>query len=199
MERELAFLKRHAFLLAGVGLPLLLVLTLVVARALPRFLVEDPRYEVVYLVHGTHYDANDRRTLSVTPEDGGLVARWALAEHATYLMRPRVYRVDVAGDRVVELLVPEPDDLEALGGEQVLPIEGLEDVRLDPRALAPDGYAFSSRYGGGGGLFGELFYGGSRGLRVRLEKDGRRVDVPQLAEQGSVRFLGWAVPLEEAE
>ena len=48
MERELAFLKRHGFLIAGVGLPLLLVAAVLVARAVPRVLVDDPLHELVY-------------------------------------------------------------------------------------------------------------------------------------------------------
>lgn len=201
MERELAFLKRHGFLIAGVGLPLLLVAAMLLARAVPRYLVDDPRYDVVYAIDGEYAGGDDRRVQDVTVDRGRLVVRWNLVEESGYRPRRRVFRADALRGQVVELPVPEPesDEIEAHGGRMELEIEGLEDVRLDGQLVSPDGYSFSSVYSGGGGLFGELFFRGSRGMRTHIEKDGRVLEVPRLTAggYGNVTFLGWALPEEE--
>jgi len=201
MERELAFLKRHGFLIAGVGLPLLLVAAMIVARAVPRVLVDDPRYDVVYAIDGPYDGGDDRRVEDVTVDHGRLVVRWNLVEEPGYRPRRRVFRADALRGRMVELSVPEPevDELEAHGGRVEYEIEGLEGVRLDGQPLSPDGYSFSASYSGGGGVFGELFFHSSRGMRTRIQKDGRVLDVPSLTTggYGNVYFLGWAVPEEE--
>ena len=130
-----------------------------------------------------------------------MIVRWNLVEQPGYQPRRRAFRADVLRGQVVELPVPEPevDELEASGGRMEVAIEGLEGVRLDGRPVSPDGYSFSSAYSGGGGLFGELFFRSSRGVRTRIEKDGRALDVPRLTTgvHGNVYFLGWVVPGDE--
>lgn len=199
MERALAFLKRHAFLLAGLGLPLALIATLIVARTLPRFLVEDPRYALVYASEGDRYLDDDRRTQDVRVIDGRLTTSWTLHEQAGYQPRTRVFVADPLRGTLRELDVPEPevDELQAEGGSLRLEIPGLDDARVDTQPQSPDGWEFDSYYRGGGGIFGDLF-GSHGGLRTRIEKDGRALDVPRTDEYGygALRFLGWVVPDE---
>ena len=202
MERELAFLKRHAFLLAGLGLPLLLIAALLVARAVPRFLVDDPRHELLYAVDGEHYRPDDRRVQDLTVEQGRLVVRWNLIDEPNYQPRRRVFRAEALRGELVELRVPEPEvaELEQHGGRVQYAVEGLEDAHIDTQPVSPDGWSFTSLYRGGRGLFGELFSSGGGGLRVRIEKNGRMLDVPrtEVGGYGSVDFLGWIVPAEQA-
>ena len=197
MEQQLAFLKRHAFVIAGVGLPLLLIAALLVARAVPRFLVEDPRFGLVYTVEGDDYRHDDRRVQDVSVAAGRLVVRWNLVERPNYQPRRRVYRADPLSGELLELAVPEPEvaELEASGGRAEIALEGLAGLRVDTQPVSPDGWSFASVYGGGGGIFGELFFHGHGGLRVRIEKDGRRIDVPRsVVGYGAIDFVGWLVP-----
>ncbi|HVS18623.1 MAG TPA: hypothetical protein VMT18_08500 [Planctomycetota bacterium] len=203
MERELAFLKRHAFLLAGLGLPLLLIAALLVARAVPRFLVDDPRHALLYAVDGEHYRPDDRRVQDLKVEQGRLVVGWNLIDEPNYQPRRRAFRADPSSGELVELRVPEPEvgELERHGGRVQYAIEGLGDARVDTQPVSPDGWSFSSVYRGGGGLFGELFFSGASGLRVRIEKNGRALDVPrtEVGGYGAVYFLGWVVPEEDGK
>ena len=200
MERGLDWLKRHGFLIAGVGLPLLLVVALVVARMVPRYLVDDPLHDLVYAIDGTYDGSADRRVQDVRVEGGRLVVRWTLVDQPSYQPRRRVLRADVAGGEVVELAVPVPelDEFEAPDTQVVYEIEGLEGSFLDTSSVSPDGYSFTSTYSGGG-LFGELFFSRSRGTRTRIEKEGRLIDVPRLATSSyyGAHFLGWVVPGED--
>lgn len=200
MEQQLAFLKRHGFVIAGVGLPLVVVLAVALARLVPRYFVEDPRYDVVYVVQVGYGDATKDRVHDIAAVDGRVRVRWTVVEEPAYQAPQRIFRLDAASGEVTELAVPEAGDLQALGGSQELFVEGLDDVRLDPSLIAPDGYAFETVWSGGGGLFGDLFFHGPRGPRTTIHKSGRRIEVPQPGQElygySSVALLGWCLPAE---
>jgi hypothetical protein len=189
MESFLAFLKRHGFVLAGVGLPLLLVLAFLVARAAARVLVEDPRHALVFSIVDGYPTGEAERVCNLTVVDGRLVARWSAAEKASYPPTPRVYRFDPASGELAELALPEAGDLAAAGGHVELPVAGLEGVRLAPGPRAPDGWEFETVYGGRG-LFGEFFAGGSHGPRSFVHKHGRHIEVPHPVSEA----YSWNVP-----
>jgi len=199
MERELAFLKRHGFVIAGIGLPLLLVAAFAVARVVSRNLVEGPRHHVVYSLEGEYVDAPRDRVCHFVVEDGRLIARWVALEQPQYMARPRVYRLDGESGALLELEVAEAGELGAPGEQREIAVAGLEGVRLDPSPRAPDGYEFETVHSGGG-LFGEIFGGGSRGPRSFLRKSGRRIAVPRPESEPyswyAPAFLGWVVPAE---
>lgn len=199
MEPFLASLRRHGFVVAGIGLPLLLVLAFVLARAAARVLVEDPRHALVFSIADGYTSDESERVRDLVVVDGRLVARWTSAEKANYSPPPRVYRYDAASGETIELAVPEAGDLAAAGGRVDLPVEGLEGVRLEPGLLAPDGWEFETVYSGSG-LFGELFSGGSRGPRSYVHKRGRRIEVPHPVSEAFSwnvpALLGWVVPAE---
>lgn len=201
MEQQLAFLKKHGFVIAGVGLPLLVILAFVVARMLPVYLVADPRYDLVYASTGDYQDGMRDRTCELAPVEGRLRVRWTLAKEPVYWQTQRVFRLNPASGDVVELEVPAALDLEAQGGSQEFFLEGLEDVRVEPALRAPDGYEYEIAYSGGGGLFGEIFYHGPRGARSVIHKSGRRIEVPRPGHDpysyASLRFIGWAIPKDE--
>jgi hypothetical protein len=196
-----AFLKRHGFVIAGVALPVLVALAFVLARLATRYYVAEPRYDVVYQVAGGYAEIPTALVCDVAPVDGRLRARWVRVEQAMYTTAPRVFRLDPAQGEPIELSVPRPDDLAAVGDSRDLFVAGLEDVRIDSGAIAPDGYAFETSWSGGGGLFGEIFGRGSRGPRTPVHKNGRRIEVPQARElpygYGTLSFLGWCIPVEE--
>lgn len=199
MESFLAFVKRHGFVIAGVGLPLLLVLAFLVSRGAARVLVEDPRHALVFSIVDGYPTGESERVCDVAVVDGRLLARWSAAAKASYPPTQRVYRFDPASDELTELAVPEAGDLAAAGGHVELPIAGLEGAQLAPGPRAPDGWEFETVYGGRG-LFGELFNGGSHGPRSFVHKRGRRIEVPHPVSEAyswNVPTLhGWVVPAE---
>jgi hypothetical protein len=202
MDQQLDFLKKHGFVLAGVGLPVLLVMAFALARVAPRYMVEDPRFELVYVTNEGYSNGTDRRVREISVVDGRLRVRWSLAEEPVYTPGERVYAFDGASGEVRELPVPEAGDLEELGEPRELFFEGLEGVRLSESAIAPDGYQFESHYSGGGGIFGTFFSSGSRGYLTVIQKNARRIRVPQPSSQaygyGNASLLGWAIPIEDS-
>lgn len=202
MEMQLEFLKRHGFVIAGLGLPLLVVLAFVLARTLPRYLVEAPRYELVYSSATNAYSGTPRNVACViSAVDGRVRVRWTPSKDPVYAPDLRAFRFDPATGDVQELDSPEPSFVEGgMESRDVFPT-GLEDVRIDTSLRAPDGYEFEAYYGGSRGLFGELFSSGSRGQRSRVIKEGRSVEVPHASQDaygyGSMNFIGWAIPIED--
>jgi hypothetical protein len=200
MDERMGFLKRHGFVIAAVALPILLVVAVAVARLVPRLLVEDPRYDLVYSAVTEYSSAPSHRHCVITAVDGRVRVRWTQSEQEVYGATQRVYRLSPASGEVREIPVPEAGDLRAPGDTQDLTLGGLEDVRIDTSPRAPDGYEYEFSYASGGGLFGDLFYRGSRGPRSTIEKQGRVIVLPR-ANQGpygydSVTFLGWAIPID---
>lgn len=203
MDEQKSFLERHGFAIAGVALPILVVVAFALVRTLPRILVEKPRYDLVYSAVSVYSNLPQDVTCEIAAVDGRVRARWSKVPQPVYVPTMRVYRLDAASGDEVEIAVPEPADLAAFAGTQDLYLGGLEGVRIDTSPRAPDGYKFETSYAGGSGLFGELFFRGSRGPRSTIAKRGRVIEVTranQVQYGGeSVTFIGWAIPIESGQ
>jgi hypothetical protein len=195
-----SFLKRHGFLIAGVALPILVVVIFVLARTLPRLWVEDPRYDLVYGVRSS-FGAHPRSiACDLAVDEGRLRVRWVKLKDPSYQDQPRAYRLHPATGVVEEIPLPEPDDVERLEGTLDLFVAGLEGFRLDRSPRSPDGYEFDESSGRGSGLLGELLVDRNR-PRAVLRKGGRVIVLPATNDAGygywPVQFLGWLVPVED--
>jgi hypothetical protein len=196
-----SFWKRHGFLIAGVALPLLVVVGFALARALPRMLVAAPRTDLLYAVR-SGYDAQQRkvdRTLAVV--DGRLHVTWTKVENQVYPQPLHLYRFHASTGDSAEIHVPEPPSGDALERPLDLLVPGLDGLRVDASSRSPDGYAFENRTSNGGGVFGEMFGQGYRGPRGAISKNGRVILLPMVGGDAygyePVQFLGWLVPAGE--
>lgn len=202
MTERQGFWREHGFLVAGVVLPLAVVLFFVLARALPARLVDPPRYPLLFSVIGMPRGQELPIQGIVSVIDGRLRVRWTRTEGPSYSPPPRVYRFDAATERLEELHVPEPDDPAALAGSVDLWLDAPAGVRIDTNLQAPDGYAFEVTPWRGSGLLGELFGGRSRAPHAIVEKGGRVIPLPRTEatpySYSNELFLGWLIPAEEA-
>ncbi len=194
------FLKRHGFLIAGVALPLLVVLGFLLARTLPRLWVADPRFDLLYVVrHGNEpRPGTIDRSLSVV--DGHVRVRWTrLAENA-YFQPAHLYRFHAASGAVEEISLPESPGEVKLEAPVDGAVPGFDGFRVVAGPAAPDGYAFETRSNGGSGIFGEVFGHGYRPPQAAIGKGGRVILLPrtegELYGSWPVEFLGWLVPGE---
>lgn len=200
MSEQDGFLKRHGFLIAGVALPILVVIVFVLARTLPRLWVEDPRYDVVYGVRSTFGVRSRNIDADVSVVDGRLRVRWSKTENPVYQEPPRVYRLHQATETVEEIPLPEPEDVGGLAGTTDLPVAGLEGFRIDTSPRSPDGYEFDGSPGGGSGLLNEVLVSRNRRARSVIRKSGRVIVLPRADDSGygysPVQLLGWLLPVE---
>ncbi len=201
MNEQDSFLKRHGFLIAGVALPILVVVAFVLARTLPRLWVEDPRYDVLYGVRASYGTRSRPVDCDLAVVDGRLRVRWVKMQNPSYQDPPSLYRLHPASGAVEEIPLPEPEDVENLEGTLDLFVAGLEGFRLDRSPRSPDGYEFDESAGGGSGLLGELLVDRNRRARSVIRKGGRVIVLPRTDDAAygyaPVQFLGWLVPVEE--
>lgn len=199
MTGERGFLKRHGFLIAGVALPVLVVVGFVLARTLPRLWVADPLHDVLYVVrsaYGSHPGTVDGALQVV---DGRLRVHWSKLTNQAYAQTFHVFRLHPPTGAVVEVGVPEPEHPDALEGAIDLQVGGLEGFRIDTSPRAPDGYEFDCGSGGSTGLMNEVFIHRYRGPRCVIRKSGRVMVLPRTDGDSygypPVQFLGWLVPV----
>lgn len=188
------FLKRNAFIVLGVSLPLLLIGFLLLVQAVSRMGQEPPAYPVAFLA-SKQYSPLYWIQIEVG-DDGRLELYLQQPEHASSLSHARPLRIvvaihDVAEDTVetFDLEMPTVDD----GDERVeIPLpEALAGYRFDDSPTAPDGYRFETGGRTGGGLFNELLGVGTR-HGPRLVRDGVGFRIPEDGMIFNQRiFIGW--------
>jgi hypothetical protein len=192
------FWQRHGFLIAGIALPLIVVVGFALARALPRIWVAAPKFDLLYAVR-TGYDAQPRkidRTLSVV--DGRLHVVWTKVDNTIYPQPLHLYRFHASTGEAEEIHVPEPQAGDALEKPWGLVVPGLDAFQVDTSSRSPDGYAFEERSSDGGGPLGEIFGHRYRGPRAAISKGGRVILLPMVDGEAygysPVQFLGWLAP-----
>ncbi len=192
------FWKRHGFLVAGVALPLLVVVGFALARALPRMWVAEPTVDLLYAVP-SGYDVQPKkldRRLAVV--EGRLHVVWTKVENPTYVQPLHLYRFHASTGEAEEIHLPEPWGNDGLESPADLVVPGLDGFRIDTSSRSPDGYAFENRNSEGGGPFGEILGQGYHGPRGAIAKGGRVFLLPMAGGEtygySPVQFLGWLVP-----
>lgn len=188
------FLKRNAFIVLGVSLPVLLIGFLLLVQAVFRMGQEPPAYPVAFLASNQYAPLYWIQT--EVGNDGQLALYLQQPEHASSWSHARPLRIvvaiyDVADDglETFDLEMPTVDD----GEERVeIPLpDALAGYRFDGSPKAPDGYRFETGGGTGGGLFTELLGVGTR-HDPRLIQDGVAFRIP---DDGMIfnqhTFIGW--------
>ena len=206
--RHTSWFKENLFLIAAVILPIAVAGMFLLATALPKVLVEAPRFALLVSI-GQHQPQHTSFGVNLQVESNRLQAEAFYSPNNQFFEHTRVYRY-TPGNPVPERFdLVLPDDLRArlqamaedTDKQQTrlpLPLPApLRDIELTTTITAPDGYRFRNDYRGGGGLFGELFGMGSRGRVVAIEKGGRVIELDADLETldrysyHNVRFLGW--------
>ena len=195
------FVKENLVLLAGIALPVVMMAAFLVASSLPRTLADPPQYDLVFFVddYGAANGNNLPLTVNLVVKDGTLVAQYVpAAGEAVYGYWKKIYRFEAATRTVREIPFGLPSDLNSITTLREEPVAGLENVRLDTRLQAPDGYELSNDEYRGNGLIGELFWRNGSG-RPRLRSGASSVPLElasgtQYYTYGNIQFLGWVLP-----
>ena len=198
MQVPNGFLKRHGFLIAGVALPIAVVVAFVLARTLPRLWVDAPRYDVLYAVRSGYDQTPDKLSREIVVVDGALRVRWTKVENPVYGQPTHVFRFRGASGDVDEVRLPDPAPFESLGPVTELPVGGLEGLRVETSPRAPDGYEYETPGRDGSGFMSEIFIRRQRGPKGVIAKGGRVIALPRSEgdpyDYSPIQFLGWLVP-----
>ncbi len=190
------WIRENAPLVAGMILPVAVVVFFLLATHIPRLLVDPPRYDFLFAGESfyPHRQPRWRFEIDVGPERK-LRIRAFPAERDRYAGRARLFRYEQANGtaREIGLPLPEADGIPEAG----LPVEvaELRDALIDPGRIAPDGYEIvEPRRRARNPL--TLFY---RPRRLAVSKNGAVVTVSAIEKfnWNSARFLGWIVTPED--
>ncbi len=191
MSRPLGtFLKENAVLVAGIALPLMLVVLFTVARAIPEKNVPDPQYRAVYAVQSYYsgytynFKIDDDGKLDVTfnapPQDNSYTD--------PNQQKAKVFIFDGAKNKTeeAELDLPTMDK----GTKSVkIPVTKFDTLTL-ASGEAPDGYKFRDESYSGSSLITELFTYRNRRIPRAIVKEGREIPLENQS-YGNFTFIGW--------
>ena len=203
------FIKDNLVLIAGIGLPVALVIGFLLMAQVPRAMVDPAAYD--FIVVGYRYDHQNRRNFYLGFEVSGEKLRARVTpndDSSTYHNQQyaAIYRYIAKENRFEEIIYDLPEGVEDLEKSTTFPVQGTRSLRLDKRAESPDGFRFEFLgYGGSGGLLGEIF-----GMRRRnnqnyvLNKNGVYLDLPNPGAHpryyysGNLVFMGWVIAEDAA-
>ena len=184
---------RNWALIAGVSLPVVMLIGFIAYSYVARSVAEPPQYDAVFSIYAGGPDEPEHSVnLSYTVEKDQIVARASqLPPGARWTQA--LYRLDHASLRSQRISLTVPDEVE--GYAQPVTVPELETLRVLAAARAPDGYRFRSGYDGGPGIIGMLFNPRRQG-GITVEKLGvvhRVLDENGEPFTGYAQFLGWVV------
>jgi hypothetical protein len=183
------FLKDNMALVAGISLPMVLVIIFWIATVIPKLTVADPGYDMIYTADNYDYNAQLSGSVRLDVKDGKLRAQFHSNAGQQYRNTPRIFYFDVSSGSTHEISLDIPGDLQ---DGQLLNVPEASPYTLSKKSIAPDGYSFDGSYSSHSGF---LFFGSGYRYRGTIRKEGRAVKIPTHGNQyqGNLRFLGWVV------
>lgn len=183
----------------SIALPVLVVVLFAAATFVPRLYTDPPAHDLLVTVE--YGDSSRLLPVKVLLgiEGSRVVARVARLGQYEQGYLPRLYRYSHQSGSVREINIPLPQEIEALGNGEEIPIPELQGVGISSELVAPDGYEFRGR-SGRGGLLMDVFGAARDNRRITVAKNGAvvRIRLPE-SNYGyyGARFLGWVVGTED--
>jgi hypothetical protein len=184
-----ALLKEHAVLIAGIALPVLLILLFGLARVVPSTTVPDPAHEAVFAVQ-PYYGGY---TFAI--KDGKLQVTYTAPKDTyttTGAQKPKIVIYNGATDtsRTITLEAPKLSEGQT---SETFSLKEFENLKVSDQGTAPDGYEFRRESWNGSSVVTEIFSYNRRHRPNALVKDGRIIPVNVLKDQyyGDITFIGW--------
>ncbi|PID41873.1 MAG: hypothetical protein CSA52_01870 [Gammaproteobacteria bacterium] len=197
------FLKDNLVLIAGIVLPVLLVIGFLILSAVPKAMFPPPQYD--FLLVGYRYDNQIVRDYHVGFEvregvvTGRVTPKREGVEDFRFRQRASLFLYRADEQRFEEVPYDLPDNLEELKKSVTFPVRKLQNLSFSSNLISPDGFQFDY-YGrrSSSGLLGEIF-GMGRRYGYILSKEGSSFELPPVAVQtgyyysDNLSFIGWVV------
>lgn len=190
------FIRKNLVLLMGISLPVLLVILFFLTSVLPKSLTDPPQYELLFSVIRYDYQAATAPNFEFIVRDGVLKARAGKNDGS-----PNVARYNrrlLAYDGKTESIREIPYNLariSSLAENEEIALPETSKMTIEPSTRSPDGYSFEGPAYGGGGLMGEIFFGGYRNQGYRIVKGRTAYKIPSTFGEtyyaGNLQFIGW--------
>lgn len=188
--------QNNILIIAGIGLPALVMIAFMVATLVPSPIGNPPKYNLVFAVQD--YSSTNQSPLNVhfVVKDKTLYAQYTPNNRNQYYRWKKLYLYDAKTQKIKQLSFGFPANLDKIKGMKEAVVDATKDLKLDTTLEAPDGYQLMQRcYRHSTGLFGELFLG-SRSNYPCLKKNGNGIplmnnDGRRYYYPGQVQFIGW--------
>lgn len=187
------FIRENYALVAGITLPLALMLVFLIAGKMAEVTVADPVYDAIFI--GDYYEGPDN-PYTVAIEDGKLVIHVKPVDSKIPYRppAPRLYRFD----HTTKTSSPVAIDFTSVenGVVKDADLDALNTKKLSTDVLSPDGYRFEYFYrSNGGGIAGEFFSFGRNyhGSDYALMKKPRAVPLKPDQPVYQAKFLAWVL------
>lgn len=186
-----ALLKEHAVLVAGIALPLLLIIAFGLARTIPESTVEDPKYRAVFATQPYYY----YDSFAYNVENGKLKVTYKAPKEnykGPQKIQPKIYIFDGATQKTETITLEVPKNAKSTS-ETSVPLKEFDTLKLTADETSPDGYIFQPQSYGRGSFITDVFSYNSRSTPAALAKEGRLISILPLRNtyNGDVRFIGW--------
>ncbi len=185
------FLKENYALIAGVTLPLILMILFFLAGAVSRASVPDPEYDALFVAN--YYNINNN-SYKIRIEDGKLVISYKPADGRgpvgfDYPAKPELYIFDHATLKSRPFVIDYTPSADGRIMDSAL--DNLNKNKMLDSPVSPDGYTFSTDYDYNSGLFSDMFgFGRNRAAGV-LRKDGRNILIKNSPYYYGASFVAW--------
>lgn len=203
------WIKENLVLVAGILLPVLLVIGFFILNKAPSMLTDPPEYDFVLVAYRIDYQHPREFHLGFEVRDGQLRGKVTpIDDERTHLNRQYagIFRYRAAGNHFEEIIYDLPEGLDELEEPLEFAVAETRHLKLDKRSKSPDGFTFEYlAYRGRGGLLGEIFgMGRSRGNEYVLSKAGAHFNLPKPATdpyyyQHDMHLMGWIVAEGETQ
>jgi len=189
------FIQRNWALIAGLGMPVLLVLGFLVANYLPQMNSAPPQYEMVFSVNRYNSQApflvnftvrNKTLYMRLTPQTGS---------YGSNDVDLFIYNGQKESVRKISYL---PVINRSIDAPVEMPVGELKHYLIDTNSKAPDGYELETNMAYSRGILGEIF-GHRRNASRIIKSGGGSYVIPGHDNDytyGKLNFIGWIVDSE---
>lgn len=186
--------KKNAILLTGVLLPILLVFYFIVSSKIPKLLANPPTYDLLYMTNqypheGVKFElTNGKLQIFVTP-----------AVKQYQLPAPRIFRFNAKTLTSTEIPFSLPKILPKGKNDNIkvaVLVPDIQDLNLDPKETAPDGYTIEFQKPPRGTMVSYLFAGTQNNFIMTKNHNSVNIIDAENRPQGNntIKFLGWIIP-----
>jgi len=186
-------------IVAGIMLPVVVVLLFALATVLPRWFTEPPSYDLLLTYPGYGSDRKFPGRIELIVLDERLYAHVYQVKNGQENYVPKLLMYNAGLQEVREITLAIPENVGELPDGTELPIPGIKQRSISASLQAPDGYEFEVYNDRGGGLITELFINNRRRYGPRVVKNGAviRLQLPAPTSRYynyyNMRFLGWVI------
>ncbi|KTD68890.1 MULTISPECIES: hypothetical protein [Legionella] len=192
------WIKSHLTLIAGLSLPILLILVFVVSN-IPWFKTDPPRYSLLFSVLDSSSGSFPVQVNLIVKNDQ-LVAQYTKVQNNSYWAIKKLYLFDAKTQKVRELPLDFPNFNDSSTFKEDL-VQSAKQFKLDTSLESPDGYIlYIGNNNLNTGLLSDLLIGNNyKNSSICLKKNSTCVklsnlNLGQYFTSNNVQFIGWVKP-----